>query len=412
MSGPYLRMLPPSASPLRPVDIAAGIRAWMSGQGVQSLRREIKRRFGARHVFFATSGRAGLSASLRAMRTLCPQRDQVLLPAFTSFSVPSAVVNAGLGVGLYDVSPRTLAPDMVSLEKAMNRKTLCVVACHLFGYPLDLEPLRELCRVHGAALLDDAAQAMGAQAGAELAGTMGDAGLFSLSRGKNITAVDGGIVLTDREDLADALKVMPELFTEGSRLRPVRSLALALALMAMLHPRAYWLPASLPFLGIGASVFDPDFRLESLDALRAGMGRSALDRLDDLNAARRRTAATLHAGLQGVPGVRVVQPAAGTVPVYLRLPLLPLSGAWPGGVAPQAQGLGVVRSYPLALHRITGLAPFLASVGEYPGASMLAANLLTLPTHGHVRGDDIRAIVRVFQDLPVKRCARVKEVAA
>jgi dTDP-4-amino-4,6-dideoxygalactose transaminase len=412
MSAPYLRMLPPSASPLRPVDIAAGIRAWMTGHGAQSLRREIKRRFGSRNVFFATSGRAGLSASLRAMRTLCPQRDEVLLPAFTSFSVPSAVVNAGLKVGLYDVSPRTLAPDMVSLEKAMNRKTLCVVACHLFGYPLDLEPLRELCRVHGAFLLDDAAQAMGARVGADLAGTMGDAGLFSLSRGKNITAVDGGIVLTDREDLADALGAMPELFAAGSRIRPIRSLALALALMAMLHPRAYWLPASLPFLGIGASVFDPDFRLESLDALRAGIGRSALDRLDDLNAARRRTAASLFAGLEGVPGVRVVQPGAGTLPVYLRLPVLPRSGTWPGGVAPQAQALGVVRSYPLALHRIAGLAPFLASVGEYSGASMLAANLLTLPTHGHVRGGDIRAMVRVFQDLPAKRCASVKEVAA
>jgi perosamine synthetase len=77
----------------------------------------------------------------------------VLLPAFTSFSVPSAVVNAGLKVSLYDLHPRTLAPDPVSLEKAMNHKTLCVVACHLFGYPLDLGPLRELCRAHGAALL-------------------------------------------------------------------------------------------------------------------------------------------------------------------------------------------------------------------------------------------------------------------
>ncbi|UTF50703.1 DegT/DnrJ/EryC1/StrS family aminotransferase [Desulfomicrobium sp. ZS1] len=411
MSAPYLRMLPPSASPLRPVDIAAGIRAWMTGQGAQSLRREVKQRFGASHVFFATSGRAGLSASLRAMRTLCPQRDQVLLPAFTSFSVPSAVVNAGLKVGLYDLSPRTLAPDMVSLEKAMNCKTLCVVACHLFGYPLDLEPLRELCRVHGAFLLDDAAQAMGAQVGAELVGTMGDAGLFSLSRGKNITAVDGGIVLTDREDLADAFRVMPELFAAGSRIRPVRSLALALALMVMLHPRTYWLPASLPFLGIGASVFDPDFRLESLDALRAGIGRSALDRLDDLNAARRRTAALLYAGLQEVPGVRVVQPAAGTVPVYLRLPLLPLSGAWPGGVAPQAQALGVVRSYPLALHRIPRLAPFLAVHGRYPVSEMLAKNLLTLPTHAFVQEADVNAICDVFRKLSKNPGVLQKEAA-
>ncbi|PKN42142.1 MAG: aminotransferase [Deltaproteobacteria bacterium HGW-Deltaproteobacteria-18] len=412
MSAPYLRMLPPSASPLRPADIAAGIRAWMTGQGAESLRREVKRRFGARHVFFATSGRAGLSASLRAMHRLCPQRDQVLLPAFTSFSVPSAVVNAGLKVGLYDLNPRTLAPEMVSLEKGMSGQTLCVVACHLFGYPLDMSGLRELCRIHGATLLDDAAQAMGARTGADLAGTMGDAGLFSLSRGKNVTAVDGGIVLTDRDDLADALQAMPELFAAGGRARPVLSLALALALMVMLHPRAYWLPASLPFLGIGSSVFDPDFCLEGLDAVRSGIGRSVLDRLDDLNAARQRTAASLRSGLREVAGVRVVPPADGTSPVYLRLPILPISGAWPRDFALRAKALGVTRSYPLALHRIAGLAPFLAFVGEYPGASLLAANLLTLPTHGYVLGDDIGAIVRIFKDLPAQNCAGVKEVAA
>lgn len=412
MSGRWLRMLPPSASPLRSVDIVAGIRAWMNGQGAESLRLEVKQRFGARHVFFATSGRAGLSASLRAMRALCPQRDEVLLPAFTSFSVPSAVVNAGLKVSLYDLDPRTLAPDPVSLEKAMNRKTLCVVACHLFGYPLDLRVLRELCRVHGAALLDDAAQAMGARAGADLAGTMGDAGLFSLSRGKNITAVDGGIVLTDREDLAGALRAMPELFAEGGSIRAARSLALALALTVMLHPRAYWLPASLPFLGIGASVFDPVFRLQGLDALRTGLALSVLERLGGLNAARQRTAVSLCAALRDVPGLCFVQPTPGTSPVYLRLPILPISGVWPRDFGPRARALGVVRSYPLPLHRIPELAPFLVSTGDYPAAAMLAANLMTLPTHGHVRGVDVRAIVRIFQDLPAPRYASVKEVAA
>ncbi|SFJ24842.1 dTDP-4-amino-4,6-dideoxygalactose transaminase [Desulfomicrobium apsheronum] len=412
MNGPYLRMLPPSASPLRPADIAAGVRAWMTGQGAESLRREVKRRFGARHVFFTTSGRAGLSASLRAMRTLCPQRDEVLLPAFTSFSVPSAVVNAGLKVGLYDLHPWTLAPDMVSLEKALNRKTLCVVACHLFGYPLDLRPLRELCRAHGAVLLDDAAQAMGARVGAELAGTMGDVGLFSLSRGKNITAVDGGIILTDREDLADAFGAMPALFAAVGRIRTARNLALALALMVMLHPRAYWLPASLPFLGIGRSVFDPDFSLEGLDAFRIGMARSVFDRLDALNEGRRSTAASLRETLREAPGVRVIQAADGTYPVYLRLPVLPVSGAWPGDFASRAKALGVIRSYPLALHHIPKLARYITSAGEYPTAEMLAENLLTLPTHGHVRDNDIKAIVRIFGELPLEKCAGFKEVAA
>jgi dTDP-4-amino-4,6-dideoxygalactose transaminase len=412
MNGPYLRMLPPSASPLRPADIAAGVRAWMTGQGAQSLRREVKRRFGARHVFFATSGRAGLSASLRAMRTLCPNRNQVLLPAFTSFSVPSAVVNAGLKVGFYDLNPWTLAPDPAGLEKAMTRDVLCVVACHLFGYPLDLRPLRELCRAHGAVLLDDAAQAMGARVGTAMAGTMGDVGLFSLSRGKNITAVDGGIVLTDRDDLADAFGAMPAFVAAVGRIRAVRNLALALALMVMLHPRAYWLPASLPFLGIGRSVFDPDFSVEGLDALRIGMARSVFDRLDALNEGRRRTAASLREALREAPGVRVIQAADGTLPVYLRLPVLPVSGAWPGDFASRAKALGVIRSYPLALHHIPKLARFLTSAGEYPTAEMLAGNLLTLPTHGHVRDNDIKAIVRIFKELPLEKCAGFKEVAA
>lgn len=412
MSGPYLYMLPPSAAPLRPADVAAGIGAWLSGQGAPSLRREVKRRFGARHVFFATSGRAGLSAALRAMRRLSPQRDQVLLPAFTSFSVPSAVVNAGLKVGLYDLNPRTLAPDMDGLDQAMNPKTLCVVACHLFGYPLDMDPLRELCRARQTFLLDDAAQAMGARAGSGLAGTMGDAGLFSLSRGKNITAVDGGVVLTDRDDLADMLQATPWLSEADGKGGAVRSLALALALMAMLHPRTYWLPASLPFLGLGASVFDPDFRLEGLDALRAGLARSVLDRLEGLNAARRKMAASLRAALEEAPGVRVVQPAPGTRPVYLRLPVLPVAGQWPRDVASRGRALGVVRSYPLPLHRIPSLAPFLAADGEYPGASKLAASLLTLPTHGHVRGADVRAMVRLFRSLDARELARAKEVAA
>ncbi len=274
------RMLPPSAAPLCGRDILAGIRALgRPHEAAEELRQAIRDKFGVRHVFFTTSGRAGLSVGLRALRRLNPDRDEVMLPAFTSFSVPSAVVNAGLKVSLYDLHPETLAPDLDSLEAALNPNTLCVVACHLFGYPVDLEPLRKVCRVSGAALFDDAAQAMGARIGGNLAGTMGDVGLFSLSRGKNMTAVDGGIVLTDRDDVADGLAA---LVPKPARFN-AKHVAQSLMLLAMLHPRAYWLPASLPFLNIGVSVFDPVFPMESMDSWRAGLAGSVLERLDALN---------------------------------------------------------------------------------------------------------------------------------
>jgi dTDP-4-amino-4,6-dideoxygalactose transaminase len=392
-------MLPPSAAPLRLGDILTGIRALgRPHEAVDELRQEIRRKFGVRHVFFATSGRAGLSAGLTALRRLHPERDEVLLPAYTSFSVPSAVVNAGLKVSLYDLHSDTLAPDVASLERAMNPRTLCVVACHLFGYPVDLEPLRELCRLNGAALFDDAAQAMGASIGGKLVGTMGDVGLFSLSRGKNMTAVDGGIVLTDRDDVAEGLTAM---FSEPSGFH-TKHVVQSLMLLAMLHPRAYWLPASLPFLNIGVSVFGPVFPVESMDSWRTGLAGSVLERLDALNAGRKNVAASLLSKLDNVGGVRAIRPLTGAEPVFLRLPILPEKEVWPHGRVPEISELGVVRSYPLALQDIAPLKPHLVGSGNCPAAALLAENLLTLPTHGFVQDADSMAMADVLKGIFAK----------
>lgn len=392
------RMLPPSAAPLRPADILAGLKAMANPhEALDSLREAVQKKFGVRHAFFATSGRAGLSAGLRALRRLNPDRDEVLLPAYTSFSVPSAVVNAGLKVSLYDLQADTLAPDMESLERAMGPRTLCVVACHLFGYPVDLKPIETLCRQHGAALFDDAAQAMGASIGGRLAGTMGDVGLFSLSRGKNMTAVDGGIVLTDRDDVAEGLAGLlpPESFSLAAFFR---NCVHSSALLAMLHPRAYWLPASIPFLHIGASVFDPEFASSGMEPYRCGLASNVLNRLDLLNSARRTMAASLLVDLNELETVCTIRPMHNADPVFLRLPVLPTAGVWPGGNTPDNPTLGVVRSYPQPLHEISLLKAHLVTSGTFPVSAMLAKNLVTLPTHVFVQKNDAAKMMAHFHD--------------
>lgn len=393
-------MLPPSAAPLYPRDILAAFKALgKADEAEDSLRTAIQDRFGVRHVFFTNSGRAGLSAGLRALHALDANRDEVLLPAFTSFSVPSAVVNAGLKVSLYDLQQETLAPDMESLERAMGPKTLCVVVCHLFGYPVNLKPIDILCRQRGAALFDDAAQSMGASIGGRHAGTMGDVGLFSLSRGKNMTAVDGGIVLTDRDDLAEGLKrVLPQSRRSGF----LKRFTMSLVLTSMLHPRVYWLPAFLPFLNIGASVFEPHFCTANLDIFTLGLAESVLLRLDALNEGRRRVASALLARLEKVEGLQTVRPMPEAEPVFLRLPVLPRSGSWPLGKDAEIHDLGIVRSYPQALQDIEGLKPFLGGHGNCPISAMLARNLLTLPTHGFVRDDDVADVAELFKAISRK----------
>ena len=397
--GTKFRMLPPSAAPLRPADILAGLKAMANPhEALDGLREAVQKKFGVRHAFFATSGRAGLSAGLRALRRLNPERDEVLLPAYTSFSVPSAVVNAGLKVSLYDLQPDTLAPDMESLERAMGPRTLCVVACHLFGYPVDLKPIETLCRQHGAALFDDAAQAMGASIGGRLSGTMGDVGLFSLSRGKNMTAVDGGIVLTDRDDVAEGLSACLE--DNGARFILARNMLNAMALTVLMHPNAYWLPASLPFLNIGASIFDPKFEIEALDTFRVAMAFSVLKRLDDINSGRRQVASNLLKCLSDAASVRFIRPLPEAAPVFLRLPLLPESVNWPHPHVSENSVLGIVRSYPLALHEIVDLKPHLSNViDKFPVASYLAKNILTIPTHKFVNNKYLDLISKFIFNL-------------
>lgn len=394
MTAPIRRVLPPSASRLELRDIGAGLASWLARADSRgALARAVRRRFGVRHVFPVSSGRAALWAGLMALRQLSPDRNEVLLPAFTAFSVPAAVVRAGLTVRLYDLDPWTLTPDMAGLERAMSGRTLCVVLCHLFGYPLDVRPVRELADRHGAAVIDDAAQAMGASLDGRWVGTQGDFGLFSLGRGKNMTAVGGGLLVTDRDDLAAALAALPET-RRVSRWSAPKSLVQAMALLIAVHPRVYRLPASLPWLHVGASIFDPDFPVTGLDGFRAGLAVRVLDRLEHVTAGRRAVAGRLLAALADAPGIRAVRSVS--EPVYLRLPLLP-DADWPDGRAPVCPALGVVRSYPLPVHLIAAVAPHLDASRSYPGAEFLARNLITAPTHAFVRAGDVAAMAHLFQ---------------
>ena len=384
-----LRALPPAGLPMTFSDLRAGLSAAGEGKlAVAAFRTDICRSFGVRHVFLASSGRAALSMLLQALHTLQPQRDVVALPAYTSFSVPSAVVNAGLRVALYDVDPVTLSPVPESLAHAVDHRTLAIVVCHLFGYPADLDLVEQVAATRGAYVVDDAAQAMGGEFRGKPLGCCGDAGLFSLSRGKNINALDGGVIVTHRDDLATALELLQP---EGDGERTSRMFLKALLLSALIRPSLYWLPRSLPFLRIGASVYDPRFHRDTFTPFQAGIARRMLARLSDVTAGRREVARDLLRQLSHLQDISPAGRGAYGEPVYLRLPVM----VAPGLPLVEMPLLGVVRSYPAPLCAIDSLRPHLVDrSGRYPGAEQLAGRLLTLPTHQFVTADDRKRIVQ------------------
>ena len=395
------RMLPPGGAPLVPAALVHGLWSGIRGNSsVEALRMALCERFSAEHVFFAGSGRAALALLFSALRERYPERDEVLIPAYVSFSVPAAVACSGCRIALYDLDPASLTPDYESLRESLSERTLAVVACHQFGLAFDLAPLAALCRDVGTVLVDDAAQAMGGRVGNAFAGTLGDIGLFSLSRGKPMTAVEGGILLTNDNALAAALA--------DADCPPVKRydavLAIkALALLLLRRPEFYRLPASLPWLNLGASIFDPDFPQDAFTCFQAGLAAHALGTLEGVNAQRAAKAALYRERIKDLPGVKGVEEQPATLPVHARFPLLPqeqgksLTRLTESG---QARELGISPGFPSALDDIPALGPHRAHPGrEYPGARFLAANLITLPTHDLVREKDCLAALEYLAEV-------------
>ncbi len=398
-----LRYVPPAGSPLTTRDLARWANVAFSGTNAsEALEQVLRSRFGVRHVFLASTGRAGLTLLLRAMRRLVgPARDEVVVPAYTCYSVPASVVKAGLRPRLVDVSPDTLDYEPHALESTDLTRTLAIVATNLYGLPNDLPTLARLAHQHGTFLIDDAAQAMGAAVGGRWSGTWGDAGLFSFDKGKNVSAIDGGVVVTNSDDLAGAIRAeMAGLTAPGIGTSAAHVLK-ALAYFVMLRPWLYGIPARIPQLGLGRTEFTTDFPLALPDRVLMALGLTMMNRLDMFTVTRRANADALLREIQSLPGIGIIAPRPDATPAYLRLPIL-VADARAQAAAIQslnAAGIGASGSYPASLADVGDLQTSLANAGQdAPGGRAVARRIVTLPTHPFVSASDIRRVRSVLTE--------------
>ncbi|MFW5775154.1 MAG: DegT/DnrJ/EryC1/StrS family aminotransferase, partial [Chitinivibrionales bacterium] len=204
--------LPPAASPINTTDILHAVRAGFGQEKtVHDVKQSLHDYFGAAHVSLVSSGTGALCLALRALHAHYPARNRVLIPAYSCYSVPAAVEAAGLSAMLCDVDPQTLDFDYADLSFRLQQYAdtlVAVVPIHLYGIPADINRIRALCRKYDIAIIEDAAQAMGATYEGKPAGMHGDIGVFSLGRGKALSAVEGGIVLTNDSRFAKTLDTL------------------------------------------------------------------------------------------------------------------------------------------------------------------------------------------------------------
>ncbi len=423
------RTLPPAAAPIRFRDIVSGLLGLVAGQReLDRFEREIKAHFGVRHCFLLSSGKTALTLTLEALRELHPDRDEVLIPAFTCYSVPSSIVRAGLKVRMCDIHPDYFdfdfaklaaeasiadAPSTITREPTPARsiahpgmdddlhaqpsnRILAVVPTHLFGVPADVAAVRKLFPDPRVSIVEDAAQAMGETQDGVQMGTLGDVGFFSLGRGKALSLVEGGLILTNRDDLADRLAALQAGLPRYEATGLLKIITKALVLTIFAHPRLFWIPKSLPFLRLGETLFEPDFPMRRMSPFQAGLSRHWQDTLNSLRTGRRKAVVqwiTMLSGPKRDGSIRCPdKPLA-----LLRFPLRIRDSAKRQALLHESSlhGLGIAPAYPASVDAIPELKGKISGTKTFPVAGACAQETVTLPTHRYLSELDLLRLNKI-----------------
>jgi len=235
------------------VDEVMDSQIFILGPKVEELEKLVAAYSQTPYALGVSSGTDALLIALMAI-DLKPG-DEVITTPFTFFSTAGAVARLG-GVPVFvDIDPKTYNLDVVKIEKAITRKTRAIIPVHLFGQCVNMDPIMAVAKAHNLAVIEDAAQSIGADYHGRRAGSIGTMGIFSFFPSKNLGGFgDGGMVVTEDKTLYEKLKI---LRVHGSQ------------------PKYYH------------KIIGGNFRL---DAIQAAVLLVKLARLDDWSLQRRRNA--------------------------------------------------------------------------------------------------------------------------
>ncbi|MDR7417732.1 MAG: DegT/DnrJ/EryC1/StrS family aminotransferase [Armatimonadota bacterium] len=200
----HRRLLPSLEAVLREVLLGA---QWDVVPQVRGLEQEMSAVLGGGHAVGVQSGTAALFLSLKALG-IGPGDDVVTVPN-SDIATTAAISHTGARFVLCDIEPETMTMDPADLERRLTPRTRAIMPVHLYGHPADMGAIMAIARRRGLAVVEDAALALGATAGGQTVGLIGDAGAVSFAAHKVIGgAGNGGMVLTRDPDLAERVRLL------------------------------------------------------------------------------------------------------------------------------------------------------------------------------------------------------------
>lgn len=184
---------------------------WISSEGpfVKRFEQQFSERVGRDNAVAVSSGTAALEVAVVALG-LGPG-DEVIMPTLTIISCAAAVLRAGAVPVLVDSDPVTWNMDVTQIESKIGPRTKAIMAVHLYGLPVHMDPLLDIAGRHGLRVVEDAAQMLGQTYRDRPCGSFGDISVFSFYPNKHVTTGEGGMIVTDDPDIAERCRALRNL---------------------------------------------------------------------------------------------------------------------------------------------------------------------------------------------------------
>lgn len=321
------------------------------GPRVAEFERSFARYIGVRHAIAVANGTAALVVALQA-HGIGPG-DEVITTPFSFIATATSILACGARPVFADVDPYDLNLDSATVERALTPRTRAVVVVHLYGHPARVTELAELCRARGLVLIEDAAQAHGAEHLGRRVGSFAT-GCFSFYPTKNMTTGEGGMITTDNDEVA-------------ARARQIRD-----------HGQTERYRHEL---------FGLNWRMTEL---AAAIGLVQLAKLESWNEQRIRNATLLNRELRGV---RTPEVRPGDRHVFHQFTIRVPHGRDRLRANLESAGIGTAVHYPIPIHR----QPLFLALGygdcSFPVAEQAAEEVLSLPVHPALTDVDLSRIV-------------------
>lgn len=329
------------------------------GGAVAEFERAFADYCGVRHVIGVDSGYSALELIVRAYGI--GPGDEVITVANTFIATTLAISNAGATPVLVDIDPETYNIDPTKIEAAITPRTRAIMPVHLYGQPVDMDPILAIARKRGLYVFEDAAQAAGARYKGRMIGGLADAAGFSFYPGKNLGAYgDGGAVATNSDEIAEKVRLLRNIGQKVKYYHEVKGFN------------------------------------HRLDTMQAAVLKVKLPHLDDWNASRRRAAATYNDLLHDLPLVTPLTPAYAEHIFHLYVIRVHNREALMEHL--KSKGIASGLHYPIPIHVQPAYSELGYKAGDFPITEAYAETILSLPIYPELDDDKVAYVVDAIRD--------------